>query len=152
MSRLVEVVTVIADMPQDVTVLVVTSDRSDISALQRILSHSNWRLRHVLTCKAALEALAHEQVHVVLCDRTLSDGTWRDLVDALGSREVPPQVIVMARCADEHLWGEVLNLGGFDLLAKPLGAREVYSVISHAWRQRKEEAARALRRGAAQCI
>jgi hypothetical protein len=32
----------------------------------------------------------------------------------------PPRVTVTSRLADDYLWGEVLNGGGYDLLAKPL--------------------------------
>jgi DNA-binding response OmpR family regulator len=37
----------------------------------------------------------------------------------------PPLLIVSSRLADEHLWAEALNLGVFDVLAKPFQSEEV---------------------------
>lgn len=44
----------------------------------------------------------------------------------------PPKLIVASRLADERLWAEVLNLGGYDLLVKPFVADEVQRVVSLA--------------------
>ena len=44
-----------------------------------------------------------------------------------------PLLIVTARCADDQLWAEVLNLGGYDVLMKPFERTEVIRVISLAW-------------------
>jgi len=41
--------------------------------------------------------------------------------------------------ADEVLWAEVLNLGGYDVLAKPFNSNEFIRVISMAWRRSKSE-------------
>jgi len=51
----------------------------------------------------------------------------------------PPKLIVTWRLADERLWAEVLNLGGFDVLGQPLYAREVLHSINSACSQRDEE-------------
>jgi hypothetical protein len=44
-----------------------------------------------------------------------------------------PRLIVTAPLADEHLWAEVLNLDGFDVLAQPFRPDEVKRVIESAW-------------------
>jgi DNA-binding response OmpR family regulator len=40
--------------------------------------------------------------------------------------------VVVSRNADERLWAEVLNLGGYDLLLKPYNANEVRRTIRGA--------------------
>jgi hypothetical protein len=40
---------------------------------------------------------------------------------------------VISRLADEYLWAEVLNLGGHDVLAKPLRQAEVLWVFRHVF-------------------
>jgi hypothetical protein len=42
--------------------------------------------------------------------------------------------VVASRHADENLWGEVLNLGGYDVLIKPFDCSEVTRVVGMAWR------------------
>jgi len=47
--------------------------------------------------------------------------------------ENPPVIIVASGMANDSLWGEVLNFGGYDLLMEPFERNEVYRVISLAW-------------------
>jgi len=51
-------------------------------------------------------------------------------------------VIVASRLADERLWAEVLNLGGYDLLAKPFDRDELVRVIAMAARHSAQKHAR----------
>ncbi|MBN9662645.1 MAG: hypothetical protein J0H49_30885 [Acidobacteria bacterium] len=57
------------------------------------------------------------------------------MVDALASYPRPPLLIVISRLDDERLWAEALNLGVYDLLAKPLATSEVVRILNQAWRQ-----------------
>jgi hypothetical protein len=65
---------------------------------------------------------------VVICERSLPDGDWKDL---LGKT---PRLIVTSDAADEALWAEVLNLGGNDVLAQPFDEQEVRRVVAMAGR------------------
>jgi DNA-binding response OmpR family regulator len=46
----------------------------------------------------------------------------------------PPLLLVVSKHADENLWAEVLNLGGYDVLLKPFERAEVVRVVGMAWR------------------
>jgi DNA-binding response OmpR family regulator len=50
----------------------------------------------------------------------------------------PPLLVVTSRVADDRLWSEVLNLGGYDVLAKPLNTKEVFHVAGLAWMSWKQ--------------
>jgi len=63
-------------------------------------------------------------VPVILCDSELPDGNWKDLLVAVAGIQSPPLAIVISRLADEYLWAEVLNLGDYDVLAKPFNSGE----------------------------
>lgn len=69
--------------------------------------------------------LRQGRVPVVICERDLPDGDWKVILSAVKRLEKAPLLIVCSRLADEFLWAEVLNLGGWDVLAKPFDAREV---------------------------
>jgi DNA-binding response OmpR family regulator len=62
----------------------------------------------------------------------LSPGTWKDLYCALLALTAPPVFIVTSRLADERLWAEALNVGVYDVLAKPLETSEVNRSLSLA--------------------
>ena len=73
--------------------------------------------------------------NVVICEQNLPDGTWQDLLGDLQSLSRPPMLIVCSLLADDRLWAEVLNIGGYDVLMKPFQAIEVARVVRMAARQ-----------------
>jgi DNA-binding NtrC family response regulator len=109
--------------------LFVSPVRRDHAALRHIL---RWKALPIsaASCRRALRQLRQTPVPIVLCDRDLPDGSWLDILGRAASR---PLVIVASRLADERLWSEVLNLGAFDLIAKPFSASDVLHVLSAAW-------------------
>jgi AmiR/NasT family two-component response regulator len=73
---------------------------------------------------------------VVICETDLPDGSWKDMLAQFARMDCPPFLVVVSRFADERLWSEVLNLGAYNVLAKPLSTREVFHVIglaAQAW-------------------
>jgi hypothetical protein len=57
--------------------------------------------------------LTHCQPQVVVCEATLPDADWRQVLGRTSTLKNTPRVIVVSSQADESLWAEVLNLGGF---------------------------------------
>jgi DNA-binding response OmpR family regulator len=118
-----------------VSVLAVSSAEEDRVLLEHVFSHSNWKFDHVRTCGEARKLLSANEVGVVICGTELPDGSWRDLLREISHYPVPPRLIVVSSLADDRLWGEVLDLGGYDVLGKPFDQAEVIRVVSLAWRQ-----------------
>ncbi|HXN48560.1 MAG TPA: response regulator [Bryobacteraceae bacterium] len=113
-------------------VLVIGGFDTDLIALLGILNDTDWTLYWNTSRADAVETLRRRPVNVVLCDRDLPDGTWKDVIAATSSLATPPPVIVTARFANERLWAEVLNLNGYDVLTKPFDADEVMREITLA--------------------
>jgi DNA-binding NtrC family response regulator len=107
--------------------------------LEGILSHTRWEHHFSHSITDAMEALRAHPLSVVLCEEKLTDGTWMDLLEATESLSPRPQIIVLSTNAGLELWGQVLNYGGYDLLARPLRPEEVYAVVPGAWRQSRGE-------------
>lgn len=63
------------------------------------------------------------RISSAVCERDLSPGSWRELLDSAQGLPAPPAVIVAARGADESYVAGVLNLRGYDVLAMPLIGR-----------------------------
>ena len=81
----------------------------------------------------ALADIRKLRAPIVLCERTLASGTWKEMLEQARQLPDPPLVIVTSRVADEALWAEALNLGAYDVLAKPFDASEVERTLSMAW-------------------
>jgi DNA-binding response OmpR family regulator len=117
-----------AQISESFPLLVVSGDEGDHSSLREILRR-DCRLYRAAGRKEALASIRRFRPWVVLCDQVLVDGDWRDLLQDLQREETMPPLIVSSRLADDRLWAEVLNLGGYDLLMKPFTAVEVSRVV-----------------------
>lgn len=114
------------------SLMAVLAAREDRAALQRIIGPSRWDLQWTGTCREAIDVFRRARPAIVICDRDLADGDWRQLWDILGRAPKPPMFIVTSRLADDALWAEVLNVGGYDLLLKPFRAEEVIRMVHSA--------------------
>jgi DNA-binding response OmpR family regulator len=120
--------------PENISILLVSPYREDHSSIGHILHHDGW---HISRCTSLKEAVTHLETNapsIVICERDLPDGSWKDVLSYSETLKNPPLVLVASRHADESLWGEVLNLGGYDVLTKPFDCSEVTRVVGMAWR------------------
>ena len=125
-----------------VTVLSVSpmaDDHTSLSSIfersERILcSGSKWTLRPCATVESAIAALRQARIPLVVTERDLAPGSWRDILENILLLPDPPFLIVTSRLADDYLWAEALNLGAYNVLAKPFDASEVVHVLGSAWR------------------
>jgi DNA-binding NtrC family response regulator len=116
-----------------VTVLSVSPLAEDHFSLQAIFNRSKWQL-HRADCLASAHAvMSRREIGVVICERDLSPGTWVDMLEEGALLADPPSLIVTSRVADERLWAEALNLGAYDVLAKPFERLELVRSVSLAW-------------------
>ena len=129
-------------MNQRVTInaVAILPAQGDRFRLTEIFRRSRWHLDLSECLMDARVLLAKVNIGVVVTDCHLPDGEWKDVLHELERRHTtPPPVIVSSRLADERLWTEVLNLCGYDVLATPFHANEVFSSISSAWRNWREQ-------------
>jgi len=118
--------------PGDQSLLSVTSVAADRAALRDILQGSAWQMTAAANCREAVEELRRDHVSVIVCESALDDGTWKDILCHISQSLNPPLLIVTSRLADAYLWSEVLNLGGYDVLATPFRPQEVRYVLTTA--------------------
>ena len=81
----------------------------------------------------ATKMLKRDQIRIAICERDLQPGTWKDLLEQMATMPHSPLMIVTSRLADESLWSEVLNEGGYDVLAKPFHPTELIRVVEGAF-------------------
>ena len=125
----------IATRPTEVVTVLSVSPTEEVHfSLQDIFSHSKWKLSKTHSLASAMAFLRTQKTPVVLCETDLLPGTWRDLLEQVTRAPNAPAVIVSSRLADDRLWAEALNLGAWDVLARPFVKSEVVRAVSAAWR------------------
>ena len=116
-----------------VKVLLISPFDEDHQHLRDILKHSNWQQHDARTQRESFDFLREHVTPVVICESQLPDGTWQEVLSQFGRMQRPPLLVVTSRMADDHLWSEVLNMGAYNVLAKPLIMKEVFHVVGLAW-------------------
>jgi len=138
-----------------VNLLSLSPSSDDHASLERIVerpewtnySSAYWNLHRCATAQQAMRLLRHGRIPILICERDLPGGSWIEVLEQISTIPDPPFVIVSSRLADHQLWGQALNLGAYDVLAKPFDPQEVIRIVSLAWlhwRERHEPNSRAL--------
>ena len=120
---------------EKISLLVVSPHKDDRAAVRQILQNACWRIDYAATLEDAGERLRDKVASVILCERDLPDGSWKDLLPGLLELPVIPSVVVISRQANDDLWADVLSSGAYDVLSMPFDRRELIRVVGMAWRQ-----------------
>ncbi len=120
--------------PYQLRALAVAGPEMDQASLELIFHSMGWDLFRARSRLEALECLESNALNIVITESEFPGGTWREILGDLMEFRNPPLLLVTSRLADDALWAEVLNMGGFDVLAQPLDAEEVTRVVSAAQR------------------
>lgn len=121
-------------------------------AVRKSRAETRCQLSRTRTLTSALALLRRAEYAVVMCERDLWPGSWKDLLEGVDRLSNPPLLIVTSRHADDHLWAEALNLGAWDVLAKPFDPSEVVRVVNLAclrWQRERRPAERCMAAGSA---
>src|SRR5215471_6598697 len=129
------------------TILSISPIEEDHASLERILSRSDcpmpartrWTIRRERKLDTALAVLQENRFPLIISEHDLPQGSWRDVLEAINTLPDPSLLVVSSRLADEHLWAEALNLGAYDVLAKPFCAEEVIRVLSLAGSHKRND-------------
>ena len=118
-----------------ISILLVSPHQKDHTDLSRVLHHADWKIIRASDLGEATLIVQENLPSVILCERNLPDGNWKDLLDQASQHKNPAMVLVISAHADNGLWAEVLNLGGYDVLMKPFDVSEVTRVVRMAWQR-----------------
>ncbi|MFB3825850.1 MAG: response regulator [Bryobacteraceae bacterium] len=137
-------------------VLFVSPRAEDALRLSQMLLSLPFRFDHVLTLEQARKKLSKHLYSAVLTEAALPDGTWLDVLRLARRKSPRTEVIVTDPFADAREWAEVLNRGGYDMIAQPFHEAEVRRILSNVCTRlgpeadlyRKEPAAQASARWA----
>ena len=127
--------------PSSAIDILTISDNPTLSVyLSGLFRRSGWTIARARTCREGVSFLKNNRAAVALCEESLPDGFWHETAVALSSMPDAPALIVVSN--DSSLVHEVLALGGFDVLVRPLREADVVWTIAsawHAWMKRFEE-------------
>ncbi len=101
--------------------------------LSGLFQKFHWTVNHDMSFVNALHSIRERATAVVVCEEQLPDGSWQSWAESLRSAPNAPELIVVGN--DRSLRSEVLALGGFDALTRPLREADVVWAVASAWHQ-----------------
>jgi DNA-binding NtrC family response regulator len=128
-------------MDKTIPILVVSSESKNRFALMEILDREGWKTICTSTASECKAVFQNHNIHVVFCERGLSDGTYRDLLAMSRSQGRSVCLVVTSRLADWDEYLAALNDGAFDLIASPSQTADVVRVLNQAHREDKKTGA-----------
>jgi FixJ family two-component response regulator len=117
--------------PGPITVAGLVMDERDRASLSSLEEHDQWHVR--FEDSHSWSALSKLESPIIIWDRDLPCEDWRDVVHMLASLPQRPCVLFLSRVVDDYLWNEVVRVGGYDVLSKPLKDAEVLRAVRLAW-------------------
>jgi PleD family two-component response regulator len=127
---------------KSLSALLVGEYKNDRLLIHNVFKRFGWRLFEAPDRQHAMKCLERNPVEVVIAESNLPNWNWKRVLNDLRKFAKPPQLIVTSRTADESLWAEVLNIGGYDVMSQPLEEYEFERVIASAHRHFQYSAVR----------
>lgn len=116
-------------------------DRIFAGAANSAPARMTWQLSRARTLPTALTALRQVEYSVILCESAIGQDSWKELLEDMQDAVNSSVLIVTSLHADERLWAEALNLGAYDVIAKPFRPAELIHAAKSAcmyWQRRRQ--------------
>jgi len=114
------------------SILIIDDDRDMRLVLTKFLQKYNYEVLEAVNQKTALEVLSKVRPDVVLCDFRLGDSIGTSLLVRIKEKYRDVPVIIITGYADVRIAVEVIKLGAYDYVTKPLFPDEILLTIRKA--------------------
>lgn len=127
------------------TILIIDDDRDMCLLLKRFLTRHGYEVAEAYSGKKALEYLESNEPALVMCDFRLEDMEGNVLLGKIKERYPAMPVIIITGYSDIKIAVEVMKMGAYDYITKPLFPDEILVTIKKALESPAEEKAPAKR-------
>jgi len=119
-------------LPDPIPVVALLANEQDRYAVSSVSRFESLDLHFAESCQEAGTLSRRLTAPVVLLDRDWPGSEWKSSAESLASSKHGACIILVSAGADDSLWEELIRLGGYDVLAKPLRAEKVARTIKLA--------------------
>src|SRR3954462_742559 len=114
------------------TILIIDDDRDMCLLLKRFLTRHGFEVLESYNGKKALELLESTEPSLVMCDFRLEDMEGNVLLGKIKERYPHLPVIIITGYSDIKIAVEVMKMGAYDYITKPLFPDEILVTIKQA--------------------
>src|SRR5690554_4120118 len=125
-------------------ILVVDDDVAFCTLLQTFLKKKGFDVTNSFTGKEAFDIIEKNSFDVVITDIRLPDSDGMEILKKAKEKDFSTQVILMTGYTDIKTAVNVMKLGAFDYVAKPINSDEILYTINKALQKREDSASQSL--------
>ena len=81
--------------PENISILVVSPHPEDVTCLRHILHHRDWHITLSTRAAEAARQIASQTPSVIICERDLPDGNWKDILQQTERMAHAPLLLVV---------------------------------------------------------
>jgi len=100
--------------------------------LSKFLTRNGFEVANAITGNSAMETMANDTFDLVLCDYRLDDTDGREILIKIKENYPTTGVIIITGYSDIKLAVELIKLGAYDYITKPLYPDEILNTINKA--------------------
>jgi FixJ family two-component response regulator len=115
-------------------VLLASERDDDFQNLQALLHNTKWSVERAKSWSDVSGFCDRVVNQVVLLDRHFQGSDWRRSVSSLPNPDANRCLILLSDVSDPYLWNELVQHGGFDVLARPFESSALFRTLAFAQR------------------
>ncbi|RYY69335.1 MAG: sigma-54-dependent Fis family transcriptional regulator [Chitinophagaceae bacterium] len=113
-------------------ILIIDDDMDMCQLLSNFLKRKGFTASSASSGKKGLEAVKENRFDLVLCDFRLGDMDGKEVLQQIKAVEPSMPVVILTGYSDVKMAVEVMRLGAFDYITKPLVPEEIIKMINKA--------------------
>jgi DNA-binding NtrC family response regulator len=125
-------------MALPINILIICAGKEEQAKFTEMVRMAGMRAVCCANLQEARVILARQEIHAVICEEILPDGSFHDVIEQVrpASEELP--VIVFSNSSEWDTYLRVMRAGAFDCIAYPPESAEVARILWQALRQSKQ--------------
>lgn len=113
-------------------ILIIDDEVNVATLLSKFLTRNGFEVSTASSGSAAFEHLKHNTYNLVLCDFRLEDTDGREILKKIRSEYPQTGVIIITGYSDIKMAVELIKMGAYDYITKPLYPDEILTTINKA--------------------
>lgn len=113
-------------------ILIIDDDVNVRLSLSRFLTKNNFEVKNAVTGSSAMEILAKQAFDLILCDYRLKDTNGKEILIKVKKDYFKTCVIIITGYSDIKVAVELIKLGAYDYITKPLYPDEILNTINRS--------------------
>ena len=121
------------------SILLVDDDREFAKAMKRMFEKSGFGITLAFDGGEALKLLSNDAFDLIISDLRMPNVDGAELMEELSRQKVEIPIVFLTAYGEVESYMDVMNLGAFEYLHKPVRKKEILGVVEKALEQKKRQ-------------